>query len=167
MDLINTAAAPCLLLPFLLSGAKLMLYWLQRAQPDFPSRVTLCQHVTGLPAWWQWTSVSAQSLRQQPPAARTGGNRPCFWCWAFSMVPLPKALLRSIRNFLQLHIVLTVKYSERKLPKSRVEIMDAVVALSDNAWFFYLCSFYGNLPHSTSSEKPVAMKLLAEIWNFS
>lgn len=45
--------------------------------------------------------------------------------------------------------------------------MDAVVALSDNAWFFYLCSFYGNLPHSTSSEKPVAMKLLAEIWNFS
>lgn len=83
------------------------------------------------------------------------------------MVPLPKALLRSIRNFLQLHIVLPVKYSERKLPKSRVEIMDAVVALSDNAWFFYLCSFYGNLPHSTSSEKPVAMKLLAEIWNFS
>lgn len=42
MDLINTAAAPCLLLPFLLSGIKLMLYLHQRAQPDFPSRVTPC-----------------------------------------------------------------------------------------------------------------------------
>lgn len=42
MDLINTAAALCLLLPFLLSGAKLMLYLLQRAQPDCSSRVTPC-----------------------------------------------------------------------------------------------------------------------------
>lgn len=42
MDLISTAAAPCLLLPFLLSGIKLMLYLLQRAQPDFPSRVRPC-----------------------------------------------------------------------------------------------------------------------------
>lgn len=44
--------------------------------------------------------------------------------------------------------------------------MCAVVALSDNVQFFYLCSVYANLLSSTSSEKPVAMELQAEIGNF-
>lgn len=44
------------------------------------------------------------------------------------MVPLPKALLRSVRNFLRLHVVLTVKYSERRIP----EVKDAVNACSSS-----------------------------------
>lgn len=48
-----------------------------------------------------------------------------------------------------------------------MQLICAVVALSDNAHFFYLCPVYANFPSSTSSEKPVAMDLQAEMWSFS
>lgn len=56
---------------------------------------------------------------------------------------------------------------EKVCQKSRMGLMGALVALSDNTGFIYLCSFYANFPSSTLSEKPVAVELQAKISNFS
>lgn len=126
------------------------------------------QHVTGLPAWWQWTSVSAQSSRAdsrpQLPACSLAQNRRKY------VMLLVLSFFHGFTSkcFAEKHQELSsaayCMYSlwniqREECQKSRMELMCAVVALNDITQFFYLCSFYANLLSSTLSEKPVAMKL--------
>lgn len=142
MDLINTAAAPCLLLPFLVSGIKLMLYLLQSAQPDFPSCVTRCLAGSTSQAASLVTMGSCQCSKlqgwQQPPAARlpssteqegichASGAEHFPWfhfqmlCWVASGTFLSCT-----------EEITTVKYSERRMP----EVKDAVnMCSSSTQW---------------------------------
>lgn len=131
------------------------------------------QHGTVLPAWWRWTSVSAQSSRadsrpQLPACSLEQNRRKCVMllvlsffhgftseCFAEKHQELSSAA----------HCMYSLWNIQRE--ECQMDLMCAVVVLNDNTQFFYLCSFYSNLPSSTPSEKPVAMELQAEIWSFS
>lgn len=134
----------------------LMLYLLQRAQPDFPSRVTPCLagstsqacqpgdngfcQCSKLQGWQQTPAASLLSSTEQKEICHASGAELFPWfhfqmlCWEASGT-----------FFSCILYVLTVKYSERRVPK----VKDGVnVCSSSTQWYhsvllslFFLCKF--------------------------